>query len=364
MSLLLLLILLSHVIAARGFLPNLKDYDAYGLKVAGNDVLFVQADTQYQVYIVQYAPYNYTFTALQCLLSFDDSAHYVYSVGVGSKQNDTNNTYFFFSGEVASQNGQDVDSMGRNGTFIGLLINQDPQDIRFYSSQQQPLICNYFAISQLEFLSSYDHQEYFVMAVEPYGQYAFGLATNFVFRYQPFSMPTMTTRDGVDFWPNNVTFYPCAVDASETFTVVAGFVKNSTHTRVRVTPIVHLMLNSNLTIVSSWSYTPANNSWQSRLTYSTVSSWTKLITMSVKINMNDGSRVLVGMPFLNTVFMFVVNSTQHDAQHGQRTKQRTGSGIWEECELAVCESSGDPRVDLLVGLSNMEVVASVRVHVS
>ena len=304
-----LAVLLHHATLTIGFSPDTSDFDAYGLKMAANDILFVEAKSAVDTFLVQYAPYNVTFDSFQCTINYDDSAHYVYSVGVGSRQNSTLNTFFYFSGEVVSSGYSGTDQSGHNGTFIGLWINQDPQDIQFYSANRQFLPCNFFHASALQFLSSYGHQEYFVMAVEPYGQYAFGLATDFVFRYRPFTVPTMTTRNGIDVWPNNATFFPCAADVSDTFTVIAGFVESSARSRVRATPTVYLMLNSNLTIISTWSYTANNNSWQSRLTYSTVSSWSKQNTMSVKINMNDGSRVLVGMPFLNTVFMFVVNST-------------------------------------------------------
>ena len=296
-----------------GFSPDTSDFDAYGVKVAANNVLFVQAKSKVATFLVQYAPYNVTFDSLQCTVEYDDSTHYVYSVGVGSKQNSTNNTYFYFSGEVASDRPSGTDRLGRSGIFISLWINRDPQDILSYSANRRFLPCDFFRVDTLQFLSAYDHQDYFVMAVEPYGQYALGFATDFAFRYQPFTLPRMTTLNATFVWPNSSTFYPCAADASDTFTVVAGFVESSARSRVRATPIVYLMLN-NLTIVSSWSYTASNNSWQSRLTYSTVSSWSKANTMSVKINMDDKSRVLVGMPFLNTVFMFVVNATSMSLQ--------------------------------------------------
>ena len=304
----LLLILFGHMILVRAFVPNNQDYDAFGLKLAANDVLFVQADVWMQMFIVQYAPYNYTFSALECFIPYDDPTHYVYSIGVGWKQNSTSNTYFFFSGEVSSLNGLSVDSKGHSGTFIGVWMNRDPRGVLFYSTNQQFLPCDMFNLTYLEFLSSYGHQEYFVMAVEPYGQYALGLASGFVFRYQPFAIPVMITRNGTAVWPNNTIFYPCAADASETFTVVSGLLTSLSNSRARSIPVVYLLLNSNLTVTSSWSYTAPSDSWQSRLKYDNLPAWSSEYAMSVKINMGDGSRVLVGMPFLNTVFMFVVNS--------------------------------------------------------
>jgi hypothetical protein len=286
------------------FSPDTTDYDAYGLKIAANDVLFVEANNDWGTFLVQFAPYNYTMNSLQCSIDFDDSAHYAYSVGVGIKQNTTLNPYFYFTGEVTDG----YDSSGNNGTFIGIWINQDNMTVQDYIVTQQSLSCDYFQVDHLLFISKYDHQDFYVMAVEPYGQYAIGLATEFAFTYVPLSNSTITTIPGSTIWPNNVTFNPSAADASQTFTIVAGFVQGSPTSRVRATPTVYLIWNNNLTVLSTWSYAAASNSWQSRLTFSDTGSWNNKYIMSVKINSDDPTRVLVGMPFLNTVFLFVVGN--------------------------------------------------------
>ncbi|CAF4286003.1 unnamed protein product, partial [Rotaria sordida] len=61
MYLLFLIILLrdSKVIAT--FSPDTSDYNAYGPKIAANDVLFVEAYSNGKTFVVQFAPYNYTF---------------------------------------------------------------------------------------------------------------------------------------------------------------------------------------------------------------------------------------------------------------------------------------------------------------
>ena len=107
-------------------------------------------------------------------------------------------------------------------------------------------------------------------------------------------------------WPKVPVFLPCAADASDSFTIVAGFAKNSTQSTIRVTPTIFVIANNDLTVLTSWAYSAPKNSWQSRLTYSGVDSWSAKLTMSVKINGDDPTRVLVGMPFLNTVFLFRV----------------------------------------------------------
>jgi hypothetical protein len=55
-------------IVISNFSPDTSDYDAYGPKIAANDVLFVEAQNDYETFFVQFAPYNYTIASLWCAL--------------------------------------------------------------------------------------------------------------------------------------------------------------------------------------------------------------------------------------------------------------------------------------------------------
>ncbi|CAF2779823.1 unnamed protein product [Rotaria sp. Silwood2] len=114
MWLLLLIILLCNDLVIIGFSPDTSDFDAYDLKIAANDVLFVQAYGDGKTFHVQFAPYNYTFDSPSCSMDYDDSAHYVYSVGVGQQQTTTLNPYFYFAGEVVSSVSSGTDTSGNN----------------------------------------------------------------------------------------------------------------------------------------------------------------------------------------------------------------------------------------------------------
>ena len=307
--LILLLVLLHPHSITTTFSPDTSDFDAYGLKIAANDVLFAQAKNQAKTFLVQFAPYNFTRGSLQCNIDFADQSHYVYSVAVGSKQNLSANPYFYYTGEVLALGPRSTDRFGQNGTLISVMSNRDPAAIASNIAQDRPLQCDGFQSEPAQYLSSYGHQEFFVIAVEPYGQYAIGLATNFVFRYQPYNNSyRMFSQNSSTVWPNSATFQPCAADATTSFTIVAGFLKNSGQSRVRAAPTVYLLWNSNLTVLSTWTFTATNNTWQARLAYPNVDSWSNGLTMSVKINGDDPTRVLVGMPFLNTVFLFQVSN--------------------------------------------------------
>ena len=290
------------------FYPDYSNYDAYGIKIAANSLIFMEAKNQDKTYFLKFAPYNYTNTSLQCALGYIDPTHYIYSVAVGSSQALTKQPYVYYAGAVASTNGVDGDKYGRKGTFIAILINRDNASIQSYIDSGKPMSCSKFSIPSILFLPMYGHQEYFVIAAEPTGKFAMGLATDFVFQYRPFSSSLMTNRSASTVWPNNATFYPCAADATESFTIVAGFVKNSLQSKARATPAVYLMRNNDFTVLTSWTYTAPDNSWQSYLTYSGLDSWNKKFTMSVRINGDDPTRVLIGMPFLNTVFLFRVTN--------------------------------------------------------
>ena len=302
------LLFLCSYITINAFEPDYRDFDAYGVKIASNDNVFVEANNKEQYFLVQFAPYGNTNASLQCRISYVDGSHYVYSVGVGASQPFTEKPYVFIAGEVPVSDWFSTDDDGRSGIFIGILINHDTTNAQSYLASGRPLSCDYLRKEGLLFIEPDKHQEYFVIAVEPFGRYAIGLASDIVFRYQPFPNATMTNELTTTLWPNQSTFMPCAADAAESFTIVAGFVKNSDESRVHATPTVHLLWNENLTVLSSWTYTPPDHSWQAYLTYSGLEKWNKKFTMSVKINSADSTRVLVGMPFLNTVFIFRVSN--------------------------------------------------------
>lgn len=289
------------------FNPDTTDFDAYGVKIAANDFLLIEAQGSSTQFLVQYSPYDYGNISLQCSVSYDDSTHYVYTVGVGIKQNTTSSSYFYFAGEIVPQSATD-----QNVTFVGIWINQDWRNAQYYIANQQSISCDNFSLADLTIITGYGHQEFFVIAVEPYGQYVLGMAQDFIFSYQPFNTTSLTMKQSTPIWPNNITFSPLAADASQTFTVVAGLAQYSSASQVHKIPTIHVLRNSNLNVLTSWSYTSRSGSWQSRLSYMNSDSWNKQYTMSVKINPFDATRVLVGMPFLNTVFLFVIQNNGYN----------------------------------------------------
>ena len=249
------------------FSPNTGDQDAYGIKIAGNNDLFVQANSWDRTFLIHLAPFSTIDDQSPCYVSYPDPAHYIYTVGIGSKQYDSKRAFFYYAGEVVPKTATGVDGSGYNGTFIAVMSNEN-------------VGWNFFGFcfvdwssESIQYLSSYGHQEYFVIAVEPYGQYAIGIATDFIFRYQPYPTSSMMSQSTTGVWPNNSTFHPCAADASESFTIVDRLRREPGGiARTLVTPTIHILSNDDLKIPDIVELCISNeNSRQSHLTYYRVS---------------------------------------------------------------------------------------------
>jgi len=88
--------------------PDLSSFDAYGLKLAANDMLLVEYLPSRYSFLLRLAPFNYSLT---CTLAYNDSNQYVYAVAV-AKQMQANSTVRFVFIGVNTET---------NVPFIGLL---------------------------------------------------------------------------------------------------------------------------------------------------------------------------------------------------------------------------------------------------
>ncbi|CAF4242236.1 unnamed protein product, partial [Rotaria magnacalcarata] len=255
--------------------------------MAANNLILVESQPDNTAFFILFPPYNNVSTGQQCSLDYDNGNDYVYSVGVGFQASDSN---FYAVGQVATGNGQDIDLSGGNPTFIA------------YYNATNDVQCGQIArtiISEIPFLPD----DFLVMVVHPTGQFVLGLTPNFVFRFNPSGSPTLITKTSI--WSNS-SFTPRAADIDTNFTIVAGIRVNSVSPRVLASVVVYLIDNTLSHIYSTWTYVPTNNSWQSLLKFSGYDSWSVKYTMSVDINNYNPTRVLIGVPCVNTVFHFIV----------------------------------------------------------
>ncbi|CAF0880425.1 unnamed protein product [Adineta ricciae] len=271
-----------YSLSISAFAPDRNRYDKYGIKIAINEIFFVQAQNQYDppLFLVQYAPYEGS--SLQCLITLPNGTnHYIYSVTMGKSQQQ-----FFFAGELTNT---------KNGTFIGVA--------KYNASSSS---CDTRFSFTVQYFYNYEHQEYYVIHVEPSGRYAYGFANKFIFIFDSFNI-SLNVWNGNETWPDH-SFSPHAIDITNNFSVIAGFIRNAVDATAVYIPVIYLINFSSFTnypyIVDQYRPNATVDTWQYLLTNSDADTYSAKYDMSVSINNNGG--VLVGMQFINRVFLFSV----------------------------------------------------------
>ncbi|CAF1327350.1 unnamed protein product [Didymodactylos carnosus] len=318
LSLSIIILLLIRTVHDTSFDPDTRDYNAYGLKVAANDYLIIEAQNQEDTFYIQFGPYNSNVLETSqrfCSIYFERSSQYIYSVAIGKNQS-SNQLYFFFVGEIT---GIDEDELLPNRIFIGIL-NYTDSPVGPNSSAD----CSLFEYNIEYINNSYKHQQYLTLAVEPLGLAAYGFCNDVSFSYDA-QTEHLRLWPGNSFWPN-FTFMPHAVDYKHTYGVIAGFVDNRHSSRVEYSPFVYLFtmnVSTAPTVLASWTYT-VTGSWQAGRTNSGANLYDAKYDMSVAIN--DLEQALVGIPSMNSVFLFSINGSNMILVASQNNGRSLGYG--------------------------------------
>ncbi|CAF1234452.1 unnamed protein product [Rotaria sordida] len=262
-----------------------------------NEILLVQAQNgrDSPSFFIQLLQYNNTQTSSQCFINYPNSSqnYYIYTVAVGKKPN-KNQIQFFFAGEWIN---------GSSRPFIGIAKYNLTNDL----SDSSNSCANSFSYS-IQYLDNYEHQEYYVIGVEPKGLLAYGFANEFVTIFDSQNVSILESWNSNLTWSNS-SFKPCAVEISDNFGIIAGFVQNGLEERVKYSPIIYLLnfnsSNRHPIVVDQYIPIATPGTWQDLLTYSNVNIYSAINSMSISIN--SRGNILVGMPFINRVFLLSVN---------------------------------------------------------
>ncbi|CAF1140836.1 unnamed protein product [Adineta steineri] len=279
---LLILIFVQFILSYEFTEDNWDSFDAYGVKLATNDAVVVQARNKDAQFVLQFAPFNPSNLSSPCQIDYPGLA--------------TGDMNFIYSIDVPK-----VVSYDASVVFIG--ENSDN------SSSAYPFIGHLLANASCEttynmyYFTPFTHDEFFVHSIDPSGQIAYGFSSQFAFSYdlQTHSINYLAQ------WPF-ANFTPHAVDVSSSYVaIIAGFINGTQNT---YEPIIYMlqMNRSFFTIVDTWPYIPLNSSWQATTSNRDASSFTRKHIMSVSIHDNT-SAVLVGMPSYNIVFWFSMTIT-------------------------------------------------------
>ncbi|CAF1180301.1 unnamed protein product, partial [Didymodactylos carnosus] len=296
----LIVYFLIHCVIA--FDPDTTDYDAYGLKVASNDQLIVEAVISQSNFFIRLAPYN---SSLTCTVAYPvsssslSSSNYVYSVAVGKNQASISFTFI----------GENFDTVnGTTSLFIGMLTytGVSPTNYLATKSKKQIFPCtgwkdNYY----IHYFPEFEHEEFYIVGIDPQGVVAYGLGNEIIIIYNTQTDQYQTLWGNVTW--SDTTFMPRAVDVSlNGYLVVSGYVDNGDDTFSACAYLIDL---SNFTIVDRWFYTPINNTWQSTLTnWDAGGTYSSKYDISVSIN-DENNQVLIGIPSVNTVILLFISTS-------------------------------------------------------
>lgn len=218
-QLFLLLLLFTYPASAAGFSPDTSDYNAYGLKIAANDLMIVEAQNDYTQFVVQFPPYTDNITEIienNCWIQYDDPSQYVYTVVLGKNQSKYE---ICFVGEMIDM---DEDTPLENRTFIGILN---------YTGSPTTIDCDHGFSFTIQFVSNaFPHQERLVMTTDPFGSVAYGFSNLFIFSYTA-ATNILIVHDNNSL-SSSTSFLPSAVDYDGHHGIIAGFISNSQNSRM------------------------------------------------------------------------------------------------------------------------------------
>lgn len=292
MYVILNLLILVSIISS--FEPDTSSFDAYGLKIAANEVLLVQSIPSDSSFLLRLSPYSYDLT---CTIAYNDSDQYILAVAVASQTTYNDSIRFGFIGVNTETNVLFIGSL----TYTGILGTTYANTVKKIRKSTFPCdgwnAMNY----RIHELDQFVFDEFFVFTFSPKGDFAYGFSTDFLLIYD-LNNDNVSTQLGRTTWPN-ASFLPHAVDVSQDLLfVIIGYVGDSS---TEYTPCAYLLniTNSNFTVLDTWLYTPpSNTSWQASLTNWDADVYAAKYDMSVSIDQN-GSQVLFGIPIMNSIVL-------------------------------------------------------------
>lgn len=151
------LLLMADLTLVDGQYDNPFNYDLYGVKVAINQQMIAVARNDYQFFSI--TCFNSTAFTQTCNIPYYNSSMYVHSIAIIA---DT-------SGQIVVI-GEDTLSLYQ----LAIILTANCASASFYVDMQYFTVPTRYPV----------HEEYYVMAVDPHGQFAYGFANDFMFIYQ------------------------------------------------------------------------------------------------------------------------------------------------------------------------------------
>ncbi|CAF1312602.1 unnamed protein product [Adineta ricciae] len=303
---------------AHTFIPDSSLFDAYGLKLAANDALLVEAINVNSVFLLRFSPFDYSLT---CTIAYNDSNQYIYAVALQSQITSNDSTRFVFIGVSEDTDVPFIGSLTYTGVSVTAYIasvGNSTRRVKFPCTGWQKSSYRIHSLMNLaDDLEQTDTNSFFVVTVTSDGRYAYAFTNTFLIIYD-LVQDIISTQLANITWPDT-SFLPRAVDISQnSLIIVLGYIGSSD---TKYTPCAYLLnvTNSILTVVDAWTYTPATNtSWQARLTNWNADIYASKYDLSVSWGA-AGDRVLFGLQIMNTIVLVSVDQVNQNFDSASQT---------------------------------------------
>ncbi|CAF4071923.1 unnamed protein product, partial [Adineta steineri] len=141
---------------------NWDSFDAYGVKLATNDAVVVQARNKDAQFVLQFAPFNPSNLSSPCQIDYPGLAtgdmNFIYSIDVPKVVSYDASVVFI---------GENSDNSSSAYLFIGHLLANASCETTY----------------NMYYFTPFTHDEFFVHSIDPSGQIAYGFSSQFAFSY-------------------------------------------------------------------------------------------------------------------------------------------------------------------------------------
>ena len=313
---LLFLCCLSAVPCVRPF--DVSDFDAYGVKVAGNEWVCAEVINQanslgYIQFFTSYTAYPLSTPQHYCAVYLDETWYaeqgvwsmFAYGVAVGLRDSTTQSVVWWGESDGGNWNDQSDPIQMTVAAFSGVTIVPD------YSCYPNNATTDTNG-TPATLSVAVGHEEFFQLAVQPEGNYAVGIANTFGFTMNLIDLnsPSLFTH----LWtrgtqsplytasPLDNTFGPRAVALETAWGVTAGWVQNEATKQWFLVALLFAHTPSSLTLLDRWQFAPNASSYLSSINTGDASTWKPQHDLSLALR-QDGA-VLLGCQLYNSVFLF------------------------------------------------------------
>ena len=279
-----LLILVQWVLSYQFTDDDWNSFDAYGVKLAANDIVIAQARNKDGQFLLQLGFFNISNLSSPCYVDYMDLFGAI---------NDT-----FIYNVVVPKHASDSDA---SVIFIGENNNTSRSSVPFIGHLRMNSSCDFTYHTHV--FEQWGHDEFYVVGVDPTGQLAYGFSSRFAFSY---NLQTHIVNYLLE-WPISNFTPRTVVIRDDHRAVIAGFIEEAQYSYKAAVYLLQLGINSS-SIIDTWLYVPGNSSWQAMTSNKDAASFTPKHIMSVAIH-ESTSQALVGMPSMNTVLWFNITTS-------------------------------------------------------